>query len=75
MSWGGQFDTRPAPGSCYGPPMIKLLKDILNEEAQDLTRYALVLLLLTLGTLTTQYLARRILPGAGLPHFTVRASP
>ena len=49
--------------------MIKLLKQILNEEGQDLKRLTLILLLLTLGTITTQYLAHRI------PHFTVRASP
>jgi hypothetical protein len=55
--------------------MIKLLKHVLNDEGQDLKRLALVLLLLTLGTITTQYLADRMLPGAGFPHFTVRASP
>jgi len=55
--------------------MIRLLKQILNDEGQDLKRLALVVLLLTLGTITSQYLAHRMLPGAGLPHFTVRAAP
>ena len=55
--------------------MVKLLKQILTEEDQDLKRLTLVLLLLTLGTITTQYLAHRMLPGAGVSHFTVRAAP
>ena len=55
--------------------MVKLLKQILIEEGQDLKRLTLVLLLLTLGTVTTQYLAHRMQPGPGLAHFTVRASP
>jgi hypothetical protein len=55
--------------------MIKLLKHILNDQGQDRTRVALALLLLALGTLTSQYLAHRMLPGIGLPHFTVRAAP
>ena len=55
--------------------MVKLLKQILTEEDQDLKRLTLVLLLLTLGTRTTQYLAHRMLPGAGVSHLTVRAAP
>jgi hypothetical protein len=54
--------------------MIKLLKEILNEEGQDLKRLALVAPLLALGTLCTQYLAHRSSLAPGLPHFTVRAS-
>ena len=54
--------------------MVKLLKQILTEENQDLKRLTLVLLLLTLGTITTQYLAHRMLPGV-VSHFTVRAAP
>ena len=75
MSWVVNSIHVPAPGSCYGSAMIKLLKHLLNDEGQDLKRLALVLLLLTLGTITTQYFADRMLPGAGFPHFTVRASP
>ena len=55
--------------------MVKLLKQILTEEDQDLNRLTLVFLLLTLGAITTQYLAHRMLPGAGVSHFTVRAAP
>ena len=65
----------PALGSCYGSVMIRLLKQILNDEGQDPKRLALIVLLLTLGTITSQYLAHRMLPGTGRPHFTVRASP
>jgi hypothetical protein len=51
------------------------LKQILNDEGQDLKRLVLILLLLTLGTITTQYLAHHMLPGVAVPHSTVRAAP
>ena len=55
--------------------MVRLLKQILSEEGQDLKRLALILLILALGATTTMYLAHRMRPGTGLPHFTVRAAP
>src|SRR5688572_10450020 len=74
VSWGWSIDTARR-GRVTVMAMVKLLKQILIEERQDLKRLTHVLLLLTLGTITTQYLAHRVLPGAGLSHFTVRASP
>jgi hypothetical protein len=55
--------------------MVKLLKQILKEEGQGLKRLALILLLLASGAMASRYLAHYLLPGAGLPHFTVRAAP
>jgi hypothetical protein len=55
--------------------MLKLLKQILNDEDQDLKRYALILLLLASGALATTYLSHHLRPGIGLPHFTVHAAP
>ena len=60
---------------CYGSAMVKLLKQILKEEGQDLKRLALILLVLASGAMASRYLAHYLLPGARLPHFTVRASP
>ena len=54
--------------------MVKLLKQILNDEGQDLKRLALILFLLVSGAMASRYLAHYLLPGVGLPHFTVRAS-
>jgi len=54
--------------------MIKLLKQILNDEGQELKRLALILLLLASGAMASTYLARRFSPGAG-PNFTVHAAP
>jgi hypothetical protein len=55
--------------------MVKMLKQIMNEEGQDLKRLALILLLLASGAMASRCLAHYLLPGAGLPDFTVRASP
>jgi len=56
-------------------PMLKLLKQILNDEEQDLKRYALILLLLASGAIASTYLSHHLQPGTGLPHFTVHAAP
>ena len=61
--------------SSYFATMLKLLKQILNDEDQDLKRYALILLLLASGALATTYLSHHLRPGIGLPHFTVHAAP
>ena len=62
--------------SQFDPPatMLKLLKQILNEEDQDLKRYALILLLLASGALASTYLSHHLRPGTGLPDFTVHAA-
>ena len=62
------------PGLCYRSVMIKLLKQILNDEGQELKRLALILLLLASGAMASRDLARHFSPGAG-PHLTVHAAP
>jgi len=40
---------------------VQLLKKILNDERENLKRYALILLLLALGAIASMCLAKRLL--------------
>jgi len=60
------------PSVCF-VKMISL-KQVLCDDAQELKRLAIVVLLLVIGAIASTYLDRQFLPGAG-PHFTVRAAP